>query len=510
MRAARLSRRMMIPYRWPTSSTKHAQPWENPNIPSGYTYFLQFVAHDCIHSSVPTSALSAHVEPARNRRSNPLTLETLYGGGFDGCLNAIGEDEQQEAARSKLPLGQIRQKSVTTARCPFRDISRAASAQTSGRNTALQKVLIPDDRNDNNVFVSQTTVLFSIFHNTIVDLIRQHRSHRQSMQNVHAYLARLFVDAQKLTMTTYRAIIRDDLMRRILHPLVYSHYASDRPQFISDGGDDHVPLEFAQALRFGHAMVRPHYRVNDVLDRREELLDVLLTTSRGRPWRLPLDESWAVQWSKFFELGVEFPNWSRRIGPSFSVDLMSNLVFDTIDETNCVGLIYRDILNSALAPGWSLPALVSELQHRAPQLVRSSRLLMDVEFRHQLLRSWLEESRQLSGLTDGDIQEISQDPPLLLFILFEAAYEMQGAQLGILGSILIGDVIFRLLVSDNQQQAAAAAEYLSTARRMHCSGESSLFNDRIARKLGCVRNMSGFVQFIHEFGSVDDSAIPFV
>ncbi len=29
--------------------------WENPRIPSGYTYLLQFVAHDLVHSAIPLS-----------------------------------------------------------------------------------------------------------------------------------------------------------------------------------------------------------------------------------------------------------------------------------------------------------------------------------------------------------------------------------------------------------------------------------------------------------------------
>jgi hypothetical protein len=126
----------------------------------------------------------------------------------------------------------------------------------------------------------------------------------------------------------------------------------DNAPFIDAGAGGDVTREFLQTLRFGHAMVRPHYRVNDLYERREELIDVLLTTSRGRPWRLPLDETWAVTWSKFFALSEARPNASRRIGPSFSADLMSGQVFESIDDTGCVGLAYRDLVSGrALACG---------------------------------------------------------------------------------------------------------------------------------------------------------------
>src|ERR1700736_6723841 len=45
----RLSRRMDAEVRWPSHSDTSLERWENPRIPSGYTYLLQFVAHDLVH-----------------------------------------------------------------------------------------------------------------------------------------------------------------------------------------------------------------------------------------------------------------------------------------------------------------------------------------------------------------------------------------------------------------------------------------------------------------------------
>ena len=49
----RLSRRMDAEIAWPSHADASLKRWENPAIPSGYTYLLQFVAHDLVQSAIP-------------------------------------------------------------------------------------------------------------------------------------------------------------------------------------------------------------------------------------------------------------------------------------------------------------------------------------------------------------------------------------------------------------------------------------------------------------------------
>src|SRR4051812_50107812 len=51
----RLSRRMDAEIQWPSHADASLERWENPRIPSGYTYLLQFVAHDLVPSAIPLS-----------------------------------------------------------------------------------------------------------------------------------------------------------------------------------------------------------------------------------------------------------------------------------------------------------------------------------------------------------------------------------------------------------------------------------------------------------------------
>ena len=62
-------------------------------------------------------------------------------------------------------------------------------------------------------------------------------------------------------------------MRRVIHPAIYASYSGPSPHFIDRPhpagtlaiGDWEIPLEFSHgAFRFGHAMVRPEYQINDL------------------------------------------------------------------------------------------------------------------------------------------------------------------------------------------------------------------------------------------------------
>jgi hypothetical protein len=500
-RLSRVARKLFMPFPWNEPDRAGVEAWENPNIPAGYTYLAQFVAHDCVNSSIPTAALRFTGPASRNQRAAPLRLETLYGSGPDGCAHALGNAARADLSFSKLPLGRMRL-GDEVAGCPFRDLPRARAVATSGAQAGLNAVLIPDDRNDNNVFVSQTTVLFTLLHNHAVDLIHSHHA-RKHNQRWPGYYIDLFGAAKRACTRAYHGILCDDLLRRLLHPRVYSHYAGARPAFIDRRPLDRVPVEFVVALRFGHAMVRPDYKVNDRDERREQLIDVLLTTSRGRPWRLPLDETWIVQWSRFFPVQGSRPNLSRRIGPAFSTDLISRQVFEEIDETGTVGLAYRDLVSGAAARPWSVPALLDAIGAAAPALVAGSRLASERHYREDALRSWLLQERERTGLRDADIEDLVRDPPLMVFVLFEAAHEMRGERLGILGSILIGDVLFKAMheaaLEQHDAQAASAHE-----RGLQDSADAAW--DR----MGAVSSMAELTALLGREAAMEPAPVPFI
>jgi hypothetical protein len=209
-------------------------------------------------------------------------------------------------------------------------------------------------------------------------------------------------------------------------------------------------------------MVRPEYVINDLST--HDLNKTLEKTSANDPVNMPLDATWIIRWSRFFEIKGSRPNFSRRIGPYLSDGLGNDQIFPAVDQTNRVGLLYRDLLGAALAGLWSVNALAAEIAVRRPQLIGSSRLLADRPYRVGQLRQWLASEAAYGGLNSEDIETIANDPPLPFFILFEAMQQprSEGLCLGPLGSIVVSEVIFGAL-ADNELPAGRGASSLTEA-----------------------------------------------
>ena len=481
----RLSRRMDAELPWPAHGDASLERWENPNIPSGYTYLLQFVAHDLVHSAMPLSVAGGVGAGTANARRTALKLETLFGSGPVGSPFVYAQDAPNDERRTKLRLGRMRWKDkAVEAGCPFRDIARTPAENVTGidrsiagKRVALTEALIADPRNDDHAIMSQLTALFSLLHNGLIDIVRRGEPTAGPNANLGAAYNRFLCARGALTLI-YHNIIRKDLMRRVLHPAIYAAYSSPTPNFIDrptnskggvgiwsmqDGEGWQIPLEFSHgAFRFGHAMVRPEYVINDLST--HDLNKTLEKTSANDPVNMPLDATWIIRWSRFFEIKGSRPNFSRRIGPYLSDGLGNDQIFPAVDQTNRVGLLYRDLLGAALAGLWSVNAMIAEIAMRRPQLIGSSRLLSDRPYRVGQLRQWLASETAYGGLNSEDIETIANDPPLPFFILFEAMQQprSEGLCLGPLGSIIVSEVVFGAL-ADNELPAGRGASSLTEA-----------------------------------------------
>ena len=104
----RLSRRMDAELNWPVHADATVERWENPRLPSGYTYLLQFVAHDLVHSAIPLSVAGSLGADTANARRTALKLETLFGSGPVGSPFVYAQDTPNDERRTKLRLGRMR------------------------------------------------------------------------------------------------------------------------------------------------------------------------------------------------------------------------------------------------------------------------------------------------------------------------------------------------------------------------------------------------------------------
>ncbi|HEV7822845.1 MAG TPA: peroxidase family protein, partial [Burkholderiales bacterium] len=502
----RLSRRMDAEIQWPAHADASLERWENPRIPSGYTYLLQFVAHDLVHSAIPLSVAGALGAGTANARRTPLQLETLFGSGPVGSPFVYALDAPNDDRRTKLRLGRTRWKHHTaTGGCPFRDIARAPAENVTGidrsiagHRIALTEALVADPRNDDHAIMSQLTALFALLHNGLIDLVRGREPVKGHNARLGAAYTR-FLCARGAVTAIYHNIVRNDLMRRVLHPAIHAAYGGANPDFIDRAADSRaddgwkIPIEFSHgAFRFGHAMVRPEYQINDYSN--HDLNNTLEKNSVNDPANMPLDDTWIVRWPRFFEINGSRPNISRRIGPYLSDGLGNDQIFPAFDETDRVGLLYRDLFGAAIAGLWSVDALIAEIALRRPHFINASRLLADRGWRVAQLREWLASSPVYGGLTPADIETLSNDPPLPFFILFEAMHQCEGLHLGSLGSIIVAEVMFGAL----HDEAGSFADATVSLNEMLANLAVDHYPTNIFADVPDIQRMDQLVEFIAE------------
>ena len=303
---------------------------DNPNIPAGYTYFGQFVAHDL--SFVAPQRIGSYPKHLANNRTPLLDLDSLYGGGprATPLLYERGRPSRFLIAKPG-------------------DRRRAGSHRPIGRDWDLPRnqagrAIIADHRNDSNTMVSQIHLSLMLVHNRIVDSLRSEDDRLSELA--------LFEKAREELEWTYQWLTLNEYLPRILnakraawvksalaakadgHRIGVQHY---RPWTTP-----YLPYEFVfAAFRYGHSTVRPSYRLNTVLEQ-----PIPMTPKRG--WSsAPFDshlstandlpDGWTIDWDFFFpsaksEAQTKLdPQPSRRIDPKLSW-CMGNLVDPRLDE----------------------------------------------------------------------------------------------------------------------------------------------------------------------------------
>jgi Animal haem peroxidase len=464
----KLARRMESEFAWPPHEPSalqrypELQPWENPKIPSGYTYLLQLVAHDLVSTSLPLSILEDATTGARNTRSAVLRLDTIYGGGPAACPFAY-EPDAGDDSRTALRLGPMKpDKDDPAMGAPLRDIVRVGPPCSDHvKRNGLTEALIADPRNDDHAILAQLTALFHILHNGLVGKLPAGDGDENGSPPTLAGAYRRFLCARGAVTLIFRNIIRKDLLKRVLHPEIYRIYVEQPKGFLDENaatvnGDPRIPMEFSHgAFRFGHAMVRPGYRINEGTNPEFELEKVLKQNCSKQPTGMPLDRTWIVRWSHFFEIDSSRPNLSRRIGPNFSPGLLSTDVFPQIyEDVKWWGLALRDLVGGGYLNLWSVPALIGEIGELQPGLIEKSAFLSRGAYQARLreyLTAWLPSGLGSENkLNPDDIESLVNDPPLAFFVLFEAAYdpEARGLCLGLLGSIIVAEVILAAMKRD--------------------------------------------------------------
>ncbi|MGD9736784.1 MAG: heme peroxidase family protein [Solirubrobacterales bacterium] len=252
---------------------------DNPKIPSGYTYFGQFVDHDLTFD--PVSSLQRRNDPDAlvDFRSPRFDLDSVYGSG--------PADEPflyQQPERLRLVIDPKNKKGEP-------DLQRNAEGVA----------LIGDPRNDENIVVSQLQLTFIRFHNKVAAKVAADKSVPESER---------FERAQRLVRWHYQWVVLEDFLPRIVGPDPLKARIERKngevkinPRWFEPRNNPFMPVEFAvAAYRFGHSMVRPACDLNATVtgvpifipgEKVGELEDL-------RGFR-PLPNLWTVDWSFFLD-----------------------------------------------------------------------------------------------------------------------------------------------------------------------------------------------------------------
>jgi hypothetical protein len=311
---------------------------------------------------------------------------------------------------------------------------------------------------------------------------------------------RIFAVARKAVTAVYRKIVIEDLLARLLYPEVYERYSTGGSSaLVDDPTDARMPLEFSHAAaRFGHFMVRDQYAINGDLRASDTgLRSILQQTSSVRPWAMPLEAKWLIEWKRLFgPPGSPGLLYSRRLGPELARVLVQNDLF-----RNSLGgsgaLPYIDFRRGSESNLKSVAAIVAH--DRLPNWVRNaSPLLRNGGIDAWPLVNWLEVPFPgVPAAPQEYIDCLKADIPLLLFVVLEAAETTfpsgdtqakqieKGECLGPIGSFIVSEFIFgeywrtHSLIEDD----SATKEALDKLFSKGVPGSMPTLIEEIARRL---------------------------
>ncbi|MCB0207740.1 MAG: hypothetical protein KDJ52_00335 [Anaerolineae bacterium] len=420
-------------------------------IPAVFTYLGQFIDHDITARTDRDDGLNAIADkdgkdhkftplaPAdvirtlKNGRRPQYDLDSVYGDG----PNLIGKN---------IPGAD------TSAGCLYND-DYTLKVQRNG-NVDLpregRKALIADMRNDENVMINQLHAAFLVFHNHVAANLDI------SLSNQSRYIT-----ARRLVRWAYQYVIINDYLKHVCDPHVVNDVLENGPRFFGprvSGGPLAMPLEFSVAgFRFGHSMIRPFYRLNEMSQAVEinKLIDVSQAERRigndllvlGPKNQYKLKPEFSVDWQNFAQFEHNTPQKARRIDPLLAQGLLNLPIKNVMPPAVLTHLAQRNLLRGYLL---SLPT---------GQAVAAAMGVVPLTWRE--LTAGEPEAVHEAFAVGG----FGQRTPLWYYILKEASVQKDGRSLGVVGSRIVAETLIGLAKEDpisylnNTHNSAVAKDY---------------------------------------------------
>ncbi len=392
---------------------------DSTTLAAGFTFLAQFLDHDLDFD--PTSSLERQTDPSglTNFRTPALDLDNVYASG----PSATPYIYDNTSGGEKLLVNGT-------------DLAR------SSQGTAL----IGDPRNDENMIVSQLELAFMKAHNAIVDGLRAgtfkdaYGAPATTNEDTSGGESTVFLAAQQLLRWHYQWMVVHEFLPLICGQKIVDNILANGPKFFrpSKKHEPYIPVEFSvAAYRFGHATIRANYDVNPA-----HLGVPLFPTNPAAPTTPrtdlrggPVDPSFALQWSNFFQRDpMHPPQKAKRIEP-----FLNTLLLD---------------LPNGVVPA-NVPAPLRSLATR--NLFRSEALMVpsgqdvarvmgvaNVLEASDLRKVAMDSGGKTLPLTDEQLRSCY----LWYYLLAEAYHDSKGDRLGEAGAQIVAQVFIGVIDAD--------------------------------------------------------------
>jgi|GEM_PF-3097979 len=370
-------------------------------LTTGYTYWGQFISHDIVPPTTPSKYPSKrHVTPL-------LNLDSLYGD--TSCHHIFFN------AKGSFKKGPTKD-----------DILR----------DNLGNVIIPEKRNAENLIIFQFHRLWQKVHNAFV---------KENLRNANENSA--FISAKRATIALFQLITIDDYLEQLLDNAVHKHYfCSNKAGILTEQTPfTRVPFEFSHAaFRFGHSMVRSNYRLNCIKDHatgslteiNKDLSQLLVDT-----YPAPIDQSTLIGWDSFFNTPSSTCNKSAESAEPIDLHI-TGAMFDMPHGINIVSANIHASVNKALKSGFDIVKILKGHDNFKCLFIEQDPITVTSRRNLQALK-YLYDNEKL---------------PLWLYVLDEASQARKGS-LGILGSIIVADVIRQSIYQYHTLSTASSLTY---------------------------------------------------
>jgi Animal haem peroxidase len=393
----------------------------NANHSAGITFIGQFIDHDLTRDLNSPLGVPADPGDHRNGRIPAFDLDSVYSRGPRRDRQYYDPQD-----RIKLPIesGGL-----------FEDFARQDGV-----------AIIPDARNDENMMIAGIHQAIMLFHNKMVDQIREQTGGDDQ---------EVFAEARRLTRWHYQWIVMNEVLPKYVGQ-AEADAALARPN-IFRRRRVRMPVEFqGAAYRFGHSLVRPSYRANLEGDNGQPFFGMIFDAEASGPDPADLRGGARaprrfIGWQTFFDFGDGEVKPNKRIDTTISTP-MFNLPPITIE----------------LAPGTPLGPTALAARNLLRHITWSQPSGQDIADEYGVERL---APADLSDLADFGLG-LEESTPLWFYALREADVMADGRTLGPVGGRIIADCYAGFIRSDESSFMSRNPDWTPTVETRSGDPES--------------------------------------